>query len=233
MRTEEDRMRRLSRMMAGMAMLVFLVDGCGSTGGAGGDDALVLQFIQWDNTNLTQADQVRESSADVDVVQDICSVTNGVPTFEPFTQTLINAVFQNNEGADILLQGYSTQISNQLLAQADIPTPQTPGNLSTTITGGRCSNGAKCVINNDCGLIGGTCDHTETTVSAIVLFDFFGKAIVATVAQEHPEVLGQATPMTVTFFGSDSTRSFQITVNYLVTFADFDNCASGGGAGAS
>lgn len=226
-------MGRLSRLIT-VAVLVVLAGGCGSTGGAGGDDALVLQFIQWDNTGLTQADSVGETNADVDVIQDLCPpIPPG--TGEPFTQTVINAIFLNNEGADILLQGYSTKIGDPRLAQADIPTPHSSGQLSVNITGGRCSNGEKCVTNNDCGLIGGTCSHTETTVSGLVLFDFFGKEIVRTVSQEHPEVLGQVTPMKVTFFGNDSTRSFQVTVSYTVTFGDFDNCTttSGSGAGAS
>jgi hypothetical protein len=228
-------MRRLSVLMTGMAMLVLLAGGCGSTGGAGGDDALVLQFVQWDGTGITQADQVSESSADVDVVQNICT-TSGTPIAEPFTQTVINAVFRNNEGSDILVQGYTTEIGDPRLSQANI----TNGQLSTSLAGGRCStNAAPCVTAADCGLgtIGAiaTCDHSETTVSGIVLFDFLGKAVVYTVSLEHPEVLGQATPMKVTFFGSDPNRSFQVSASYSVTFADFDNCttSSGGGAGGS
>jgi hypothetical protein len=228
-------MRRLSVLMTGVAMLVLSAGGCGSTGGAGGDDALVLQFVQWNSTGITQADQVGESNADVDVVQDICNSTTGTPTAEPFTQTVINAVFRNNEGSDILLQGYSTEIGDPRLSQANISNP-----LSTSITGGRCSTtNAPCVTAADCGVgaVGAlsTCDHSETTVSGIVLFDFLGKAVVYTVSLEHPEVLGQATPMKVTFFGSDPNRSFQVSASYSVTFADFDNCttSSGGGAGGS
>ncbi len=221
-------MRRLSRLMTGVAMLAVLAGGCGSTGGAGGDDALVLQFIQWDNTGLTQADSVGQSSADVDVVPDLCP--GG--TTEPFTQTAINAIFQNNEGSDILLQSYSTQIGDPRLSQANI----TNGVLSTSLTGKRCAGtGAQCFIDSDCvvGVVG-SCQPTQTTVSDIVLFDFLGKAFIQTVSLEHPEVLGQTTPLKVTFFGSDPNRSFQVSANYLVTFGNFDNCttSTGGGAGA-
>lgn len=216
-------MGRLTKLITSIAVLVVLAGGCGSTGGAGGDDALVMQFIQWDNTGITQSDSVSESSADIDVVQDICnSGTGGTPTVEPFTQTVINAIFRNNEGSDILLQGYTTEIADPRLAQSNISN----GHLSTNITGGRCTNGEKCAIDNDCGLIGGTCTHSETTVSGIVLYDFVGKAFIYTVSLDHPEVLGQAIPLKVTFFGSDPNRSFQITVHYLVTFGDFNNCSA-------
>ena len=230
-------MRRLSRIMTGVAMLAVLGGGCGSTNGAGGNDALVLQFIQWDNTGLTQADSVGESSADVDVVQDEC-ISSGQATAEPFTQTVINAIFMNNEGADILLQGYSTKLGDPRLFQANI----TNGALGTNITGGRCaSTNAKCAIDNDCSLGGGalgSCLHTETTVSGIVLFDFQAKAFLDAFIfgqPQHLDVLGQAIPMTVTFFASDPNHSFQISVNYTVTFGDFDNCpaSTGGGAGAA
>lgn len=226
-------MRRLSRMMVGVTMLAVLAGGCGSTGGLnGGNDALVLQFIQWDNTGLTQADSVGESAADVDVVQDLCPATTGTaPTPEPFTQTLINAIFQNNEGSDIQLQHYSTEIGDPRLSQADIAN----GTLTTNLTGGRCANGTQqCFSDADCGLgVVGSCQHSQTTVSGIVLFDFVGKEFIYTVSLDHPEVLGQATPLKVTFFGSDPNRSFQITASYLVTFGDYDNCPSSGSTGGS
>lgn len=214
-------MWRLSKSMTSVAMLVVLAGGCGSTGGAGGDDALVLQFIQWDNTNITQADAVSESSADVDVVQDVCAAGAG----ERFTQTVINAIFHNNEGSDILLEGYTTEIADKRLTQSNIVN----GTLSAALTGGRCSNQERCVIDNDCGLGGGTCTHSDTKVVGIVLFDFIGKELIRTVSLQHPEVLGQAIPLKVTFFSSDPNRTFRTTANYLVTFGDFDNCTTSGG----
>jgi hypothetical protein len=224
-------MRRVNSLMASVTMLAVLTGGCGSTGGAGGDDALVLQFIHWDSIGLTQADSVGESSADVDVVQDLCpSGTGGVPTAEPFTQTVINAVFQNNEGSDIQLQHYSTEIGDPRLSQSNI----TNGTLAANLIGGRCVSGAPCVTDSDCqSALVGSCQHSQTTVTGIVLFDFVGKAFIYTVALDHPEVLGQATPLKVTFFGSDPNRSFQIITRYLVTFGDFDNCPSSGGTGGA
>jgi len=226
-------MRRLIRLMTGVTMLAVLAGGCGSTGGLnGGNDALVLQFINWDSIGLTQADSVGESSADVDVVQDVCvSGTGGVPTAEPFTQTVINAVFQNNEGSDIQLQHYSTEIGDPRLSQSNIVN----GTITANLTGGRCLNAATpCVTDADCALgVAGSCQHSQTTVTGIVLFDFVGKEFIYTVSLDHPEVLGQATPLNVTFFGSDPNRSFQITASYLVTFGDFDNCMMTGGTGGA
>jgi len=226
-------MGRLINLMTGVTVLTVLASGCGSTSN---DDQLVMQFLQFDNTGLTQADSVGESSADIDVFQGICpGGTGGVPTSEPYTQTVINAIFQNNEGSDIQLQGYMTQIADQRLSQSNIVN----GALGTTLPGGRCLGTSQpCVTASDCalaGVSGGTCSHSQTTVSGIVLYDFVGKAVVATVSQVHPDVLGQAIPLKVTFFGSDPNRSFQTAANYLVTFGDYDNCmtSSGGGAGAS
>ena len=225
-------MRRLSKLITGVTMLALLAWGCGSTGGLnGGNDALVLQFIHWDSIGLTQADSVGETSADVDVVQDACeSSTGGAPTPEPFTQTAINAVFQNNEGSDIQLQHYSTEIGDPRLSQADIVN----GTVTANLTGGRCPNGTQqCVTDDDCGLgLVGSCQHSQTTVTGIVLFDFVGKEFIYTISLDHPEVLGQAIPLKVTFFGSDPNRSFEITASYLVTFGDFDNCPSSGTGGA-
>lgn len=221
-------MGRLTKLMTGVAVLTVLAGGCGSTSN---DDQLVMQFLQFDNTGITQADAVSESSADVDIVQDICPpIPPG--TGEPYTQTVINAIFQNNEGSDIQLRAYTTEIADKRLSQSNIVN----GVLGTTLPGGRCMGTAQpCVSANDCvlgGISGGTCEHSQTTVSGIVLYDFVGKAFVYTVAQEHPEVVGQAIPLKVTFFGSDPNRTFQTTAHYLVTFGNFDNC-SGGGAGAS
>jgi len=202
-------MRRLCRWAMSIGVLAGVLIGCGSTA----DDRLVLRFLRFDNTNIDQADAVRETSADIDVFQDFCSdVMGGSLTAEPFTQTTINAVFQNEEAADIFLHAYTTDIGNARLSQANIPTPDSSGNLGITLPG-----------------------RTETTVSGIVLFDFVGKEVVRLAAVDHPEVLLQTIPVHVTFFGrDDADRSFQVTANYLVTFGNFDNCtASSGGAGSS
>lgn len=222
-------MRRLSRLMTGIAMLAVLAGGCGSTD----DSRLVLQFIQWDATNITQADAVGPSSASVDIVLNDCNTAvGGTPTAEFFTPTAIDAIFRNNEGSDILLEAYSTEIGDSRLSQINISKAQ--GSLGVTLLGGRCSNrDQQCAVDNDCGTGLGLCDHANTTVTGIILVDLLGKGQVATVALKHPEVLGQVTPLTVTFYGSDASQSFQTTAHYQLIFGDFDNCSSGGGAGVS
>ncbi len=211
-------MRRLCKSVTGMALLAALWVGCGSTGG---DDRLIFRFIRFDGQGLTQQDSVRTNSADVDVIQDICSVADGVPSFEPFTQTSINAVFRNEQALDIRLERYRVRVGGKSgLGVFE-------GRLSDNIPGGRCINvDRSCTADSDCGA-GGTCEHAETTVSSIILFDFLAKASV------NPEVYGEALTVSVSFFGSDATeQSFQTTANYVVTFADFDHCASSG-TGAS
>lgn len=223
-------MRRLGSVLTGMVLLAVLSPGCGSTA----EDRLVLQFIRFDNAGITQADQVRETSADVDIAVELCPAgMDTVPMEEPFTQTIVNAVFINQEQADIQLEGYTTEISDPRLSQANI----TNGKITTNIVGGRCSSQDKpCAVDADCvfGATVATCVHTETTVTSIVLFDLLGKAFINGVGQVHPEVLGQALSVTVTFFGSDPVRPQQTSASYTVTFADFNNCPSTtGGGGAS
>jgi hypothetical protein len=201
--------------------------GCGSTA----DDRLVFRFVGFDSSGITQKDSVRATSADVDVVQDACDSTMPEVVNEPFTVTSINATFRNEEGSDIQLDGYTVHFDDPRTGLADFS-----GSLNGNIVGGRCSNNAQCTVDADCVAAGGTgattsvtCDHTQTTISGIVLFDFKAKAHVS------PQIFGEATSLTITFFGSDANQSFQTTAGYVVTFDDFDNCSTttGGGAGGS
>jgi len=203
-----------------VAVLATLAAGCGSTSG---DDALVMQFVRWDSESLTQSDQVRESSADVDVVQDCCMfATDGsCEMAEPITQTVINAVFRNQEAADIHMDSYVVHFNDSRSGVADYT-----GSLSAVLQGGRCASASMqtCVVDADCGL-SGSCVHTNTSVNGIVLFDFLTKAAV------NPAIYGQATSITVTFFASDPNQSLTSAVGYVATFGDFDNCqATTGGA---
>jgi hypothetical protein len=188
-------------------MLATIAAGCGSTGG---EDALVFQFVNFDGNGITQADAVRQSSADVDIVQDICP--SGLA--EPFTQTVINATFRNNGAADLQLQ------------QVVIDVGPTAGRatvshlVSGDLRGGRCTNiDQQCSSDADCFSTSsssgsGSCQHTETTISGLLLFSFDDKA----------HILPGTYSVTITFFASDSVHTFQTSTNYVVTFADFDNC---------
>jgi hypothetical protein len=208
-------MRWLRGRMASLLLTGTLAAGCGSTGG---DDALVFHFIRFDNTGITQADSVRETSADVDIFQDMCQSGTSQSTPEPFTVTTVNAVFRNEEAADLHLQRVVIDVGPKL-GRAPI-THQLDGD----IPGGRCSNiDQQCSADGDClsGSTGtvGSCLHTETTIGAVVLFDF----------EDKLHLLPGTDSVTITFSASDSIHTFQTSTSYVVTFDDFDNCSKTGG----
>ena len=221
-------MRRLCRFMTAMAVLAGLACGCGSNAG----DSLVLRFLRFDNTGITQADAVRENSADVDVEQDLC-LSGTTITAEPFTQTVINAVFINEEAADIRLNRYRIalpKIGNQDSGLGDF----IEQNVTVNLPGGRCVGmDIPCATSADCAATGGggsasICLHTETTVHALLLFDFVTKTQL-----DNPQFFGISTDLTITFFGSDdANRDLETSANYVVTFGDFNNCPTSGGGGA-
>jgi hypothetical protein len=202
--------------MMGVALVAAVVTGCGSTSG---DDALVFQFVDFDSNGLTQADSVRGNSADVDILQDCCvAVEEGLCSDpEPFTQTIINATFRNNEAADLQLQ----QVAITVGSLAPI-THQLDGKIE----GGRCTNiDQQCSADADCvsalSTTVGSCVHTETTINGILLFDFSDK-------QRFLSQPGTYN-VTITFFASDPVHTFQTSTGYTVTFADYDNCTTTGG----
>jgi hypothetical protein len=209
-----------------VALLTTLALGCGSTA----DNRLVLRFIGFNGTGITQQDSVRPTGADVDVIQDLCSTSMaGVQTFEPFTATTINATFRDEQATDIQLDSYIIHFNDARSGVADIS-----GSLNGSIIGGRCSSSnAPCAVDADCvqagtGTSGATCDHTDTQINGILLFDFSAKAHVS------PQIFGEATSLTITFFGSDANRSFETTAGYVVIFDDYDHCTTTtGGTGAS
>jgi hypothetical protein len=198
-------MRWMYGRIAGVTLLATIAAGCGSTSG---DDSLVFQFVAFDGLGITQADAVRQSSADVDIVQGICP--SGLA--EPFTQTIINATFRNNGAADLQLQKIVIDLG-PTAGRATV-THQVSGDLR----GGRCSNvDQECSFDADC-LIGtsggGTCQHTETTIFGILLFSFDDKA----------HILPGTYSVTITFFSSDSVHTFRTNTYYVATFANYDNC---------
>src|SRR6202158_1557952 len=127
MQRREEFMRWLCRSVTAMAFWGALSVGCGSSAGA----RLVLRFIHFNNTGLTQKDAVGQNSADVDVVQDVCR--QGVTlTAEPFTETAVNAVFKNEGASDIRLSQYSVRVGGR----SGFGTLQP--NISANISGGTC-----------------------------------------------------------------------------------------------
>lgn len=208
-------MRRLCALMSGAMLIAVLWNGCGSTGG---DDQLVMQFLRFDNTGITQADSVRETSADVDIwPPETCPSGKQ----ESITQTIINAVFRNSEASDITLDHIVIDVG------ATSGRAIVSHNLSGILPGGRCSNiDQQCGSDAECisasSTAAGSCVHTETTISGILLFDFDDKA----------HITPGTYSVRITFFGSDPNRSFETSTSYVVRFDDFDNCAATGGGGA-
>lgn len=208
-------MRRFSMSVSSMALLTALVAGCGSS--TNDEGRLVMRFVQFNGVGLMQADNVTPNSANVDVVPTICAVDQqGLPTaFETFTETLINAVFLNEQKSDILLDSVTIDAGpNTGLGVIE----QT---IAANLPGGKCSQNSdqSCATDADCFL--GVCQHSETTVTGILLFDFQAKAAVL------PSVYGQAQNITITFSGNDDRgRTFTVSRGYVVTFDDFNNCST-------
>lgn len=226
-------MRRLYEIVTGTAVLVTVALGCGSTT----DDSapanqrpqpgLVMRFAGFDVTGIEQQDAVFPTSAQVDVVPSCCTEDFLFTeiTFESFTQTTINVVFVNEEKSDILLNGYTIHFDDASLGLGDLDF-----NISALLQGRRCSNDLlrSCVVDTDCFIpgqmtTGATCDANQTVVSGVLLFDFLTKELL----RGNPKLLGTATTITITFFGSDPNRSFQAQAGYVVTFDDFCNCPDG------
>jgi hypothetical protein len=207
-------MRRLYGFMTGTLLTAALSIGCGSTGN---DDSLVLQFLRFDSIGLTQEDSVGETSADVDILQDLCSVSDtGVPTFEPYTNTRINAVFHNYEASDITLNRIVIDVGPNAGRQV------VTHDFTAIVPGGRCTSiERQCTSDQECQ--GGTCNHTDTTVFGILLFDFDDKA----------HLLPGTYSVKISFFGTDPSRSFEVRTSYVVHFNDFDNCGGTGGGAAT
>jgi hypothetical protein len=206
-------MRWMYGRIAGVTLLATIAAGCGSTSG---DDSLVFQFVAFDGLGITQADAVRQSSADVDIVQDLCCLTPDCSSYtpEPYTQTIINATFRNNEAADLQLQ------------KVVIDLGPTAGRATVThlvsgdLRGGRCGNiDQQCSVDADCidpTGAAGTCQHTETTISGLLLFSFDDKA----------HILPGTYSVTITFSASDTVHDFQTSTHYVATFEDFNNCSA-------
>jgi hypothetical protein len=176
-----------------------------------------LRFVRFDNSGITQADSVSETSAAVDIVQDAC-LSGGEVTPEYFTVTRINAVFRNEEAADLHLQRVVIGVGPNA-GRATI-THQ----LSGDILGGRCSNiDQQCATDADCISLSatgaGSCVHSDTAISGILLFDFDDKA----------QILPGTYSVIITFSASDAVDTFETSVDYVVTFEDFDNCSASAG----
>lgn len=78
----------------------------GAVQGCHQSPSMPLRFVLFDASDIDQADFVDATSAEIDVVQDVCS-SSGTPALEPFTPTTINVTLANDETTDIHLQQYT------------------------------------------------------------------------------------------------------------------------------
>jgi hypothetical protein len=209
-------------MVTEVALLATLALGCGSSG----EDTLVLRFVGFNADNISQEDIVLPTSAVVCVP----NPNRPADMLRSFTPTTINAIFTNEEQANIHLNTYTVHFNDPTVGLADV-TASLTGN--PTLIGGRCSStGAACAVDTDCISTSGTsnsttmetCDHTDSTAEGIVLVDLTAKAHV------NPAIFGQTTSLTVTFIGADDAhRTFEVPAGYAVVFNDRFDCGTSTG----
>lgn len=213
-------MRKACRFITVVAAAAALLSACGSTTD---EDALVMSFHGFTGDGITQADQVHADLAEVDILQSCCSLdlTTGLCTdVESYTETSANAVFQNNQQADIIIDRYEVEI-----ADPDAGVPRRERNAgSQVVTGKRCTTNPTqpCATDGDCaaGLGLGICLPSESFVQ-VLLFDFSDKLLIL----PRAEPFGATLPVNVRFFGRDlSGGEWRANVGYKARFDSFNNC---------
>ncbi|HUI26326.1 MAG TPA: hypothetical protein VL403_09615 [Candidatus Kryptonia bacterium] len=190
------------------ALSASLIAACGSGGDAG--DRLTMQFLGFQSPGATQLDAVNQTSAEVDVFQDVCTDL----TIEPFQETNASALFMNNGASDINVDTIVVNIPNSGV-------PEFTRTISQILPGGRCSSpsGLICSFDSDCtsGLGQGTCSHIQSTLT-FLLFDIDTKLRVSPGTYD----------VSITFSGEDaSNERFDVTTHMTVTFQDFCHCSAG------
>ena len=216
-------MRRLTSATALVLTVALAAVGCGSAGtDQQGEAGLTMAFVHFSGENITQADQVFDTVAQVDICQDLCQTggaTGGGQIMpEPFTATVADAVFVNRGKADIVLDSYTLNVPGSGV-------PPATRSIGARLIGGRCLTGdtqRACASDLDCGL-DGNCLHAQSPVT-ILLYDFDFKQRV--IQGECPSDLEPLTlSADITFTGSDETgERFTVDTSYVSTFANFDNC---------
>lgn len=228
--------------------LVLGAAGCGSSGfqGQSGNDALTMSFQGFTDEGITQQDTVGNTSANVDVCQDICSIGAGLligqVVLETYTPTTANAIFVNNGFADILLDEYT-------VSTPGLGVPVRTVSADVLLPGGRCSESPSqhCSLDTDCmstvGVVAvATCDHVQTMVQ-VLLYSLVEKQLLVgdqtcpmldTTTTPFTVIPGNVTPKThqtnITFHGSDETgKGFTVNAGLVGTFSDAINCTAGGG----
>lgn len=237
-------MRWMSMLRYALALsAVMTLASCGSSGfdSDGGEDALTMQFLEFNDENIEQQDTIVATAAEVDVCPTICEFGEGGifgdEEFEQFTETFANAVFMNNGTADILLDQVTVSIP-----QSGIPSRTT--NVAVLLPGGRCSNSptTRCGLDSQCPGLGAICEQTETPVG-IQLFDFIIKELVRgdavcpsvdplTGLPTQGTVVPQTYQTNLTFSGSDASgKRFTVKSGLVASFFDANNCDNSGSGG--
>ena len=221
---------------------VMTLASCGSSGfdSDGGEDALTMQFLEFNDEDIEQQDIVVATAAQVDVCPTICEFGEGGifgdEEYEEFTETFANAVFQNNGTADILLDTITVSTP-----QSGIP-PRTTS-VAVLIPSGRCSNSptTRCGLDNQCGVLG-TCEQSQTPVG-LQLYDFIFKELIRgdaicpsvdpiTGLPTQGTVVPQTFQTNVTFSGSDASgERFTVKSGLVASFFDANNCSDQGSGG--
>jgi hypothetical protein len=228
--------------------LVLGAAGCGSSGfsGQGSSDSLTMSFQGFTGVGIKQQDTVGNTSADVDLCQDICAISGSLVaptvTLENFTSTTANALFVNEGFADILLDRYTVTFP------AGIGIPTRTVQTGVLLPGGTCTSlpNEHCGSDGDCG-VSGPCVHPQVAVQ-VLLYDFATKAQLIPTGQVCPMlgednqgnliiIPGDVTPFSfqtnVSFSGSDETgKRFNVKSGLFGNFADANNCTTSGTGGS-
>lgn len=222
-------MRRAIGACVAVFALLMGTAGCGSD--AGGRAGVTLRFRGFNGDNITQADAVHSTTAEVDVCQNACASCSG----EYYTQTSVNAALLNVGKADIYLDSYTVSMPPEI----GIPDRTVP--ITVLVPGGRCgsSTAAPCGSAADCGT-GQSCVFSETDVNVLLYdFDFKDRVRQGVCPTVYVDVSGQCfngsgsiIPQTLTAFISFSgvdlaDQRFEVGANFGTTFADYANACGG------
>lgn len=207
------------------ALILWGALGCGDSSS---EDELVLSLQGFTGEDIEQADAVSGATANVDVCQSLCSTgTTGEIEVEPYTETLVNAVFVNRGKADIRLESYTVEVMNSGL-------PVIQRTISANIPGGRCATNPQEQCANDFECTVGRCLRQETAVP-LLLYDLEFKTLAVdgqcpidvNTGEINPgaSVIPRNYEVMITFRARDQVQTNRdLSAGYSSTFSNFDNC---------
>jgi hypothetical protein len=175
--------------------------GCGGEEG----DRLTLTFVGFSGEGIDQADEVRDTSADVDICQGLCGDLAELDA-EPFTQTSVTGAFLNNGTSDILLDRYTVNVPGSGV-------PEQTYSIARLLPAGEQTSVSFLL-------------YDFTFKDLVVLGECPSISIVDGNIEFIPgTVITQTLPVEMTFSGEDdSGERFTIAADYQSTFDNFDAC---------